>query len=66
MNWLRPILLLAGAVFMVLLIWWERRRPHRIRTGESYPGTRLEPQLGRTAEGGRSGQFGVKRWGPGR
>ena len=45
MNWLRPILLLAGAVFMVFLIWWERRRPHRIRSGDSYPGTRLEPHL---------------------
>jgi FtsZ-interacting cell division protein ZipA len=51
MDWLRPILLIAGAVFMALLIWWERRRPHRIRSGESYPGTRLEPRLGPNAEG---------------
>jgi FtsZ-interacting cell division protein ZipA len=51
MSWLRPILLLAGAVFMVLLIWWERRRPHRIRGGEPYPGARLERQTGRGSEG---------------
>ena len=29
MNWLRPILLLAGALFIVILVWWERRRPHQ-------------------------------------
>jgi cell division protein ZipA len=27
--WLRPILLLAGALFIVLLIWLDRRRPRR-------------------------------------
>jgi FtsZ-interacting cell division protein ZipA len=29
MFWLRPILLLAGALFLGLLCWWERRRPRR-------------------------------------
>ncbi|HEV7431848.1 MAG TPA: cell division protein ZipA C-terminal FtsZ-binding domain-containing protein [Steroidobacteraceae bacterium] len=29
MTWLRPILLLAGALFIGLLIWWERRRPRQ-------------------------------------
>ncbi len=29
MFWLRPILLLAGALFIGLLFWWERRRPRR-------------------------------------
>jgi len=29
MFWLRPILLLAGALFIVLLFWWERRRPRQ-------------------------------------
>jgi FtsZ-interacting cell division protein ZipA len=28
-SWLRPILLAAGAVFMLLLIWRERRRAHQ-------------------------------------
>jgi FtsZ-interacting cell division protein ZipA len=34
MAWLRPILLAAGAVFMVLLIWRERRRVHQSQDGE--------------------------------
>ena len=29
MAWLRPILLAAGAVFILLLIWLERRRSHQ-------------------------------------
>jgi cell division protein ZipA len=29
MFWLRPILLLAGALFIVSLFWWDRRRPRR-------------------------------------
>jgi FtsZ-interacting cell division protein ZipA len=49
MDWLRPILLIAGAVFMALLIWWERRRPHRVR-GDAYSGSRVEPQLGQGVE----------------
>ena len=29
MTWLRPILLLAGALFIIFLVWWERRRPRQ-------------------------------------
>jgi cell division protein ZipA len=29
MFWLRPILLFAGALFIALLFWWERRRPRQ-------------------------------------
>jgi hypothetical protein len=29
MEWLRPILILAGALFLLLLLWWERRRATR-------------------------------------
>jgi FtsZ-interacting cell division protein ZipA len=49
MDWLRPILLLAGAVFMALLIWWERRRPHRVR-GAAYSRARVEPHLAPAVE----------------
>jgi cell division protein ZipA len=39
--WLRPILLLAGALFIALLFWWERRRPRQAAAaGES--GARAE------------------------
>jgi cell division protein ZipA len=31
---LRPILLLAGALFIVLLVWWEGRRTRQARQGE--------------------------------
>jgi FtsZ-interacting cell division protein ZipA len=34
MAWLRPILLAAGAVFLGLLIWFERRRAHQSQEGE--------------------------------
>jgi FtsZ-interacting cell division protein ZipA len=41
--WLRPILLLAGALFIALLFWWERRRPRQAAAaGES--GARAERQ----------------------
>jgi len=33
MAWLRPILLAAGAVFILLLIWRERRRSHQSQEG---------------------------------
>src|SRR5579862_4503401 len=39
MAWLRPILLIAGAVFIGLLVWWERRRP---RQAPELPGARTE------------------------
>jgi FtsZ-interacting cell division protein ZipA len=34
MGWLRPILLIAGAVFLALLVWFERRRAHQSQEGE--------------------------------
>jgi len=34
MAWLRLILLLAGALFIVLLVWWEGRRSRQARAGE--------------------------------
>lgn len=37
MTWLRPILLLVGALFIVLLIWWESRRTRQAREGELAP-----------------------------
>lgn len=51
MDWLRPILLIAGVLFMAVLVWWERRRPHRTRSDERYSPqrvelhARVEPQL---------------------
>jgi FtsZ-interacting cell division protein ZipA len=45
MVWLRPILLMAGALFIGLLVWWERRRP---RQAPELPGARSgrsEPSL---------------------
>ena len=37
MAWLRPILLLAGALFIVLLVWWEGRRSRQARVGDFAP-----------------------------
>ena len=37
MTWLRPILLLAGALFIGLLVWWEGRRSRQAREGEPAP-----------------------------
>src|SRR5258706_5117921 len=34
MAWLRPLLLAAGAVFILLLIWQERRRSHQSQEGQ--------------------------------
>jgi len=45
MGWLRPILLVAGVLFMALLVWWERRRPRRARGDGAYAAPRVEPQL---------------------
>ena len=42
MNWLRPILLLAGALFIALLIWWEGRRTRQAREGDLAPATGAE------------------------
>ncbi len=43
MTWLRPILLLAGAIFIAVLVWWERRQPHRVREGDGVPASRADP-----------------------
>ena len=45
MAWLRPILLLAGALFIVLLVWWERRRPRQASERGTSRATRSEPAL---------------------
>jgi len=39
MYWLRPILLLAGALFIAILFWWDRRRT---RQAASTPPTRTK------------------------
>ena len=52
MAWLHPILLLAGALFIALLIWRERRRPRQApdmaaaRTERSDPSTGLISSAG--------------------
>ena len=45
MAWLRLILLLAGALFIVLLVWWEGRRQRQARAGEAAaaPGAERSP-----------------------
>jgi FtsZ-interacting cell division protein ZipA len=45
MAWLRPILLLAGALFIALLIWWERRRPRQAPDTGGARSERAEPML---------------------
>jgi FtsZ-interacting cell division protein ZipA len=45
MAWLRPILLLAGALFIALLIWWERRRPRQAPESPPMRAERSEPVL---------------------
>src|SRR4051812_9720894 len=45
MAWLRPILLLAGALFIALLVWWERRRPRQAPESAGARTQRSEPIL---------------------
>ncbi len=45
MAWLRPILLLAGALFIGLLVWWERRRPRQAPESDGARLGRTEPAL---------------------
>ena len=45
MAWLRPILLLAGALFIGLLVWWERRRPRQAPQVGASRAERSEPSL---------------------
>ncbi len=45
MAWLRPILLLAGALFIAFLVWWERRRPRQAPEPSAMRAERSEPAL---------------------
>ena len=45
MAWLRPILLLAGALFIVFLVWWERRRPRQAAEMATTRSERNEPAM---------------------
>ena len=45
MAWLRPILLLAGALFIVYLIWRERRRPRQAPEAVAARTERNEPVM---------------------
>ena len=49
MAWLRPILLLASALFIGLIVWWERRRQ---RSGGGARHERSEPSFGMGAGAG--------------
>jgi len=49
MAWLRPILLLAGALFIALLVWWERRRPRQAPDSGGARTERTEAALDLTA-----------------
>jgi FtsZ-interacting cell division protein ZipA len=48
MFWLRPILLLAGALFIVALFWWDRRRTRQAAGAPSPRSTRAEPSFDST------------------
>ena len=52
MSWLRSILLLAGVVFIGLLIWWERRsrQAHQAQESAAARGERSEPSFDMSAE----------------
>ena len=55
MFWLRPILFAAGVLLFGVLIWMERRRPHRAAEGSAPRAERTEPTFeksGSTAAGG--------------
>ena len=45
MTWLRPILIVAGALFIGLLVWWERRRPRQAPQVAATRAERSEPVL---------------------
>ncbi|MBS0388056.1 MAG: hypothetical protein JSR15_06205 [Proteobacteria bacterium] len=45
MFWLRPILLLAGALFIAALFWWERRRSRQAAAPQSTRAARAEPSF---------------------
>jgi len=45
MIWLRPILLLAGALFIAALFWWERRRGRQAVPPPAARAARAEPSF---------------------
>lgn len=45
MFWLRPILLLAGALFIAALFWWDRRRTRQAASAPPSRATRAEPSF---------------------
>ncbi len=45
MFWLRPILLLAGALFIAALFWWERRRSRQAAGAPPARSARAEPSF---------------------
>lgn len=45
MFWLRPILLLAGALFIAALFWWERRRGRQAAAPQPTRAARAEPSF---------------------
>lgn len=45
MYWLRPILLLAGALFIAALFWWDRRRTRQAASSPPARATRAEPSF---------------------
>lgn len=45
MFWLRPILLLAGALFITALFWWERRRTRQAAGAPPTRTARAEPSF---------------------
>ena len=45
MYWLRPILLLAGALFIAILFWWDRRRTRQAASTPPARATRAEPSF---------------------
>ena len=48
MYWLRPILLLAGALFIAILFWWDRRRTRQAAPTQPARATRTEPSFDST------------------
>ena len=45
MYWLRPILLLAGTLFIAILFWWDRRRTRQAASTPPARATRTEPSF---------------------
>lgn len=61
MFWLRPILLLAGALFIVVLFWWERRRTRQAASPPSARTARAEPSFDSTPISGAANEREQRR-----